>query len=35
VCSLCLPASWPHKLVATVVGVAAIEEVVIDIVEMT
>jgi hypothetical protein len=28
--SLCLPVSWPHKLIAVVIGVAVIEEVVTD-----
>jgi hypothetical protein len=35
VCSLRLPASWPHELIAVVIGVAAIEEVVADADEMT
>jgi hypothetical protein len=35
VCSLRLPASWLRELVATIVGVAAVEEVVADADEMT
>jgi hypothetical protein len=34
VCSLRLPASWPHELVAAIVGVIVIEEVVADTNEM-
>jgi hypothetical protein len=33
--SLCLPASWPRELVAAVVGVAAVEEIVVDADEVT
>jgi hypothetical protein len=33
--SLRLPVSWPRELVATVIGVTAIEEVVVDVDEMT
>jgi hypothetical protein len=35
VCSLRLPASWPHELVAAIVGVIVIEEVVADTNEMS